>query len=433
MPRGGPGVTPRMGDSGGVARGGRGRFQQLFDFAVVVTVLAVLYLWYATIFTAEIYLHGAHFLSDPSGLFLHDFADFWGGGRLAWMGRVDVIFDPARFDQWLSGHVAAGSMPEFSTWSYPPPMLLPLLPFGLLPLPVAYIAWLGSTFALLAWVLWCAIPRGWIVALVVLSPPALYTLQYAQNGALTAALLIGGIWLVDRRPVAAGICAGLLIIKPQLAILLPFAYAAGGYWRAFLAAACAALLMIGGSVALFGPGAWVSYVTTTAPAMTAQLYHSYGIAPQMAMPTTFVTLQGWGLSNRGAMIGQAASSLVAIAVTLWAWSRRPGRRYWRNALTCALPLLATPFGYVYDAIPAMLAIVLAAEAGFSTGFARLERPVLVGAWLWPAFAVRWAFYWRLPPLGCVLLLALMLCLMGRLCGTVGRGAVAPGEAEAATP
>jgi hypothetical protein len=307
-------------------------------------------------------------------------------------------------------------------------MLLPLLPFGLLPLPVAYIAWLSLTFALLAWVLWCAFRRGWIVALVLLSPAALYTLQYAQNGALTAALLIGGIWLVDRRPVTAGICAGMLIIKPQLAILLPFAFAAGGYGRAFLAAACTALLIIGGSVALFGPGAWVSYVTTTEPAMMAQLYHSYGIAPQMAMPTSFVTLQGWGLSNHAAMLGQAASSLVAIALTLWTWSRHKGNRYWRNALTCALPLLVTPFGYVYDAIPAMLAIVLAASAGFSTGFAKLERPVLVGAWLWPAFAVPWSFYLRLPPLGCLLLAALALCLMGRL-----RGAVARGEAEAATP
>ena len=43
-----------------------------------------------------------------------------------------------------------------------------------------------------------------------------------------------------RRPVLAGALLGALVIKPHLALLVPFWLAAGGQWRAFAAAAASA-------------------------------------------------------------------------------------------------------------------------------------------------------------------------------------------------
>lgn len=391
------------------------------DRGMVPILFMLALLWSLLLYIAQIDLYGGHLLALPSGRFLHDFGFFWGGARLAWLGDVARIFDPARFNAWLAGRIAPGSMPLFSTWSYPPTMLLPLLPFGPLPLPVAFLAWIGATFALLAVVLRHVIRDTRTVLAVMLSPAAFYCLSYAQNGALTASLLIAGIWLVDRRPLIAGACIGALVIKPQLGILLPFAFAAGGYWRAFAAAACVAILMMAATLPLAGLQGWLGFLHATMPAMSAQLLHAYGIPPQFAMPTTWVTLQGWGAGTGLASLGQGLSTIGAIAMVLRAWYLPNPDATWRNALTCVLVLLATPFGYVYDAIPTMLAVALAVHAGTAGGFRWWERPVLAGTWLWPALTVPWQFYFHLRPIGAFLLLAFALGLLWRIETAVSRG------------
>ena len=80
-----------------------------------------------------------------------------------------------------------------------------------------------------------------------------------QNGAMTAALLGGGLMLVDRRPIIAGILFGMMIYKPHLAVMLPFALLAGRRWLvAFVTGATAALLVVI-SVAVYGVDAWLHY------------------------------------------------------------------------------------------------------------------------------------------------------------------------------
>ncbi|MDR3538767.1 MAG: glycosyltransferase family 87 protein [Acetobacteraceae bacterium] len=386
----------------------------MVDRGIATLLVGCCLLLDVVLFLLPIRQHGAGFFSYPSDQLLHDFAYFWGGARLFWIGSLDRVFDPDSFNAWLATQLAPGSMQAFATWSYPPTMLLLLLPFGLLPLPVAFIVWLGATFAFLGLVLRSAVADRRVALIVLLSPAAFYSLTYGQNGALTAGLLIAAIWCVDRRPILAGACAGLLIIKPQLGILLPFAFAAGGYRRAFAAAALVSVAMIAATVVVFGPQAWIGFVTQSMPRMTAQLLHEYGIPPQYAMPTMWVTLQGWGADRRLATIGQSLSALVAIVLVVRAWSLPHADRRWRNALTCVLPLLATPFGYVYDATPAMLAVAVLAQAGFSTGFAWPERAALAGLWMWPALAITWSFYLGLHPIGGFLLLAVALCLAWRI-------------------
>jgi hypothetical protein len=150
------------------------------------------------------------------------------------------------------------------------------------------------------------------------------------------------------------------------------------------------------------------------PAMTAQLLRPYGIPPQHAMPTMFVTLQGWGADVQVAFFGQALSALVAVTLVVWAWRRPQIDRLWRNALTCALPLLVTPYGYVYDAIPIMLSISLVAQSGFRDGFTKLERPVLTLLWLWPSVTIPWCFYFGFYPIGSLLLFLFALSLLQRI-------------------
>src|SRR3546814_15628180 len=102
-------------------------------------------------------------------------------------------------------------------------MLLSVWPFGQLPYLWALAAW---SLLWLAFYLWASV--GWrtdatILVLALLLAPASYiNISGGQNGFLTGALLIGGLRLLGPKPILAGICFGLLTVKPQLGILLPF-------------------------------------------------------------------------------------------------------------------------------------------------------------------------------------------------------------------
>lgn len=354
------------------------------------------------------------FFSLPNGRLVHDFACFWGGARLFWLGQTSLVFEPLQFNQWLATQLAPGTMQDFATWSYPPTMLLVMLPFGLLPLPFAYLAWIGGTFGLLFAALRFALTSPVAVAAVLFSPAAMYTLQYGQNGALTGALLIAGIWAVDRKPVLAGICIGVLVMKPQLGLLLPFALAAGGYWRVFRVAALVALGMVAASAMLFGTASWFGFMDRTAPFMSPLLTEPFGVPPHHAMSTTWMMLRGWGADLHRAAFGQLVSAIFAIGLTVMAWARPGADRRWRNALTWTLPLLSTPYGYVYDATPVMATIVLISEAGLTDGFGWAERPVLLAFWVWPAVTVLWSYVFGWPPVGAVLILGVALCAWWRI-------------------
>ena len=64
-------------------------------------------------------------------------------------------------------------------------------------------------------------------------PPVLINAITGQAGFLIAALFIGGMALLPKRPLLGGMLLGLMVIKPQLGLVLPFALAAGREWRAF--------------------------------------------------------------------------------------------------------------------------------------------------------------------------------------------------------
>jgi hypothetical protein len=132
------------------------------------------------------------------------------------------------------------------------------------------------------------------------------------------------------------------------------------------------------------------------------------------MPTMWVTLRGWGAPPTVCMAAQLLSAALAVGLVVRAWLPGMADRRWRNTLTCALPLLATPYGFVYDAIPAALAAMLLARHSLRHGFARLEPVVLTGTWVWPLFFGYWIVGFGLPPIGAALLLGTALCVVWRI-------------------
>ena len=130
-----------------------------------------------------------------------DFVNYWSGAFLALHGRVPEIYDFAAFHAFEQS-VTAESI-QYYHYSYPPVLLLLTLPLAVIPYVPALFVWLGAT--------WYAFYRalglsGLAGALLLsLATPALFINAVGgQNGAMTAALLGGGLMLVDRRPIIAG-------------------------------------------------------------------------------------------------------------------------------------------------------------------------------------------------------------------------------------
>ncbi|MGB8438107.1 MAG: glycosyltransferase family 87 protein, partial [Candidatus Acidiferrales bacterium] len=152
-----------------------------------------------------------------------DFLNIWMGGRAALAGGPAAWFDVNAYNAAIRALLAPNPANEYRYyWSYPPDILLFTWPFGLMPYLLAYVSWCAiGIFAFVATAArWGGIERKNLF-FVALAPAVAVTVFFGQNGLLTAALLVGGLALLDRKPVLAGVLFGVLTIKPQLGILLP--------------------------------------------------------------------------------------------------------------------------------------------------------------------------------------------------------------------
>ncbi|TIU70785.1 MAG: DUF2029 domain-containing protein, partial [Mesorhizobium sp.] len=243
----------------------------------------------------------------------------------------------------------------------------------------AYLVWTFGT-VLCLWLAIRPLKLGALVELaVVLSPAVIWNSIFGQNGALTMALLIGGLAVAPRRPLLAGVLFGLLTIKPHLGILVPFCLLASGNWRAIFAAIVTTVAVVLATGLFFGFDVWRLFLTETRPLMTAIMEAPYPQPYQYNAITVFFTARALGFGLTAAYGAQAVATIISIAIAVWLW--RPGRQVShqeRVALTAVLAILATPYGYTYDTIS--LAVAVAMLAAMTS---RPPRLILAICWLWP--------------------------------------------------
>src|SRR5262249_38793976 len=174
------------------------------------------------------------------------------GGRRAWASAWDAFIEPETA-------VVGGEWKVYLGWHYPPPFLAVAALLATLPYAAAFIAWLAATLPLYV-VTIRAIVRdriGWLVAGAF--PCLMPNIIPGQNGFLTASLIGGTLVLLERHPLLAGACLGVLTYKPQFGILFPLVLVAGGHWRAIAAAAVTAIALALASLALFGVAPWEAF------------------------------------------------------------------------------------------------------------------------------------------------------------------------------
>lgn len=273
--------------------------------------------------------------------YLMDFASFWAAAKLAVSGQAVQAYDIAAHH---AAQMSALPIDKQLPFAYPPPYLLAVAPFGLLPYAVASPLWVALTLSLYAWAAYRLMPgqTGWALAM----PAVVICAITGQNGALTAALFLGAMAALDTRPVLAGFLAGCLVIKPQLAVLLPLAFMAGAEKRAFAAAALSVGLLCTVSTLIFGFGVWTGFFGQSVFMGSIATDNLVGWEK---MASVYAALRLAGAPNAAAWVAHVAVALAA-AASVWRSWRLTDDALSRAAVLAPASLLVSPYLYLYDQV-----------------------------------------------------------------------------------
>jgi hypothetical protein len=307
-----------------------------------------------------------------------DFTLFYSAAKLALAGQPAAVYnfaDLRRVQKDLFGPQVA--LP----WPYPPTFLLAVLPLALLPYLLALGLWLGLTLTAYLFVVRQAAPSPLTILLTVASPAVFVNVLCGQNGFLSATLLGGGLLLLERRPVEAGVLFGLMTYKPHLAVLVPLALMAGRHWQALAATSATVFSLALLSVLVFGLEIWQAFARQIL--FSVDMLAERG-APWSKMASVFAAIRLLGGSSALAWGTQILVMILVtwIIVRLWRGQVLPGLK---NAALVMGTLLVPPHLFSYDLALLALPIAWLAWEGFQSGWLKGEPEVLIIAWSMPMF------------------------------------------------
>ncbi len=352
------------------------RQQNLLLMVAVLSLAATAGLFFAYLDQSE-FFYGR---LSRGQMFGRDFASFWTASQLALADRIGEIFDAEAFHLALA-EITGRPAITLSPFPYPPHALVFFLPLAFLPYVWAFATWMIGLWVLYALVAARGDTKTYCALALLIAPSTVLTVTMGQNGFLSAILFVGGMNLLWRAPIWAGILFGLLTFKPQLGLLIPVALLAGCHWRAVASASATAVVLLGGSLIVLGAETWELYLSTTVPFQRFIMEQWTGALTQM-VPSPFMAAR---LLDLGVPLGyavQALSLLAAAAGVAWAFRGRVEPEL-QTATLLVATFLATPYIFNYDMTLLSVAIIYLVRRGLDCGFVPGERWLLGFAWLLP--------------------------------------------------
>jgi hypothetical protein len=335
-----------------------------------------------------------------------DFSSFWTAGRMALDGHAAAAYDWKA--HWAMQKQTHG-VDLFYPWSYPPVFFLVTAALAALPYLPAFLLWQSASLLAALAVFRAILPQNYALLFALGFPAVLVCFGHGQTGFLTAALLGGGVLALQRNEIAAGILFGLLIYKPQFGILLPFVLAAGGYWRAFVAASLTVIATIALSIAIWGWPVWQAFFDSLP--LTEKIVFEAGDTGFEKFQSIFAWVRSWNGPLPLAYGLQAVVTLGALIACIRIWRSSAAHRL-KGAALLTGALLSSPYVLDYDLIAFGLAIALFAAQAMEHGFRPWEKTVLAAAWFSPAID-RAVAGWTFIPLGFLMLAAVFLLVVRR--------------------
>jgi alpha-1,2-mannosyltransferase len=311
-----------------------------------------------------------------------DFSNVWAAGRLALDGAPDAPYDIARQHAAEKAIFGGRDVPPYG-WHYPPIFLLVAAALALIPYGWALFVWTAITLPVYLVAVRAILPAKETALLALAFPAVFVNLGHGQNGFLTAALLGGGLVLLDKRPIVAGVLIGLLAYKPQFGLLIPLVLLVTGRWSVIAAAVATVLATSAVALALFGVKAWVAFADSAGFTRTVVL--EAGGPGWEKIQSLFSAVRMWGGGIELAYAAQFALALAVAVSLVWLWRSRAAAELKAAALACAC-LLATPYVLDYDLVVLAVAIAFLVRHGRAHGFRGYEISLLAFAWLAPLIA-----------------------------------------------
>ncbi|MDE0036512.1 MAG: glycosyltransferase family 87 protein [Gammaproteobacteria bacterium] len=308
-----------------------------------------------------------------------DFTVFWSGAVLTAAGRLAELYDPVAFQAAMGGLFAYDAL--YYTWTHPPHALFAVFPLAALPYLWALAAW--SLAGVAAYTTVIRKPAA------LCAPATFMCLLIGQTGLLVGAAYLGALALLRRRPMLAGVCIGLVSVKPHLGVLIPVALLAARAWRAFAGAALTVLAAVLLSALAFGWEAWRAWLVDALP-------HQASLSlPGSLTVSAFSGARTAGWPTWAAWLVQTPFTVLAVLATWWTFSRlRRGLVSETSAFGVLLlaTTVATPYLFVYDLTLAS-PVVLAALAAWRCRAEKLRDLGECAVWL---------VVWMLPVLGMII-------------------------------
>jgi len=326
-----------------------------------------------------IYVLGSSIGDRRGQLFGRDFVNVWVTSTLIREDRFSEIYNNEEYRQALEELTQEDL--ALHAFLYPPNSFWLVIPFSYMPYFLSLVLW--SCAGLLIYLVACGAP-GWgknVIIPLMLAPTTLLNFDYGQNGLISAALFVGGFALLQKRPIMAGICFGLLSYKPTLGILIPIALIIGRNWVSFITASIVTLATVAWSMEFAGIETWQSFIEESIPFSRSLI--EYGIGPLMhMMPTPVMTARLFGLESSTGYWIQAIFAIYGILGVAWAFARK-GPRDLVYATIFVGTFMVTPYVHNYDMALVSVALILIFNHSTENGFLPGEKITLALAWVLP--------------------------------------------------
>jgi arabinofuranan 3-O-arabinosyltransferase len=330
--------------------------------------------------TYALFLVGSAFerawLIDSLGRIIdNDFIGVWAAGRLVLDGHPAAAYDWSLHRE-VEVAVAGYDFASYYGWHYPPTFLFAAAPLAALPYLVAWALWLAITMPAYVVAVRAIIGERIGIVLALGFPGVLWNISVGQNGFLTAALIAGTLVCLQRRPLLAGVCLGLLTYKPQFGLLFPVILAFDQRWRVILAASATAAVLMAASVLAFGMESWHAFFEWLP--VTSNAVFAEGRAGLLKLQSLLGMVRWLGGSMAAAWLAQGLLVAGALILLVWLWRQRVRYEIKAAALAVAA-MLATPYLYIYDFPVLAIPLAFLMRMGLRDGFLPYELPAIAAS------------------------------------------------------
>ncbi|HEX3938345.1 MAG TPA: glycosyltransferase family 87 protein [Xanthobacteraceae bacterium] len=317
------------------------------------------------VYLAASYVHGTWILAPDDRPIAADFVTIWAAGHMAQAGHAASAYDWTALrsvDAGVTGRPFVG----YLGWPYPPTFLFCAVLLSLLPYVGAFIFWISSTFVAYLVAIRAIVGNRIGYFLGAAFPAVLANFVVGQNGFLSAGLIGGAIFLIERQPVYAGVLLGLLTYKPHLAALFPIVLVASGRWKVLISAGITAAVVMALSWAAFGGESWVAFFSGIKHALGSD-----ALTDQGKLQSAFgLVLLLCGSKQLAWTVQIAIALFAAISISAF-WRRRASYELKAAALGVGVLLLPSHL-LTYDLVILAVPLAFLFRLGNTYGFLRYE-------------------------------------------------------------